>query len=87
MHTTDTVDIVLVLSGEITLELDDGVQVHLQAGDTVVQNGTRHAWRNTSAEPCTLAGAQIGAVRVTARPERASATNGGRRPASGGPSF
>jgi mannose-6-phosphate isomerase-like protein (cupin superfamily) len=63
MHTTDTVDVVLVLTGEVTLELDDGAQVQLRAGDTVVQNGTRHAWRNRSAEPCTLAGAQVGAVR------------------------
>ena len=64
MHTTDTVDVVLVVSGEVTLELDDGAEAHLRAGDTVVQNGTRHAWRNTSAEPCVLAGAQIGAVRL-----------------------
>jgi mannose-6-phosphate isomerase-like protein (cupin superfamily) len=64
MHTTDTVDLLLVLSGEVTLELDDGAEVHLRAGDTVVQNGTRHAWRNTSAEPCVLAGAQVGAVRL-----------------------
>jgi mannose-6-phosphate isomerase-like protein (cupin superfamily) len=64
MHTTDTVDVVLVLSGEVTLELDDGAEVQLRAGDTVVQHGTRHAWRNRSDGPCTLAGAQVGAVRT-----------------------
>ena len=46
MHTTDTIDFEVVLDGEVWLELDDGAEVHLQTGDTVVQNGTRHAWRN-----------------------------------------
>jgi hypothetical protein len=46
MHTTDTLDFEIVLEGEVWLELDDGAEVHLRAGDTVVQNGTRHAWRN-----------------------------------------
>ena len=55
MHTTDTIDFEVVLEGEIWLELDDGVTVHLKAGDTVVQNGTRHAWRNHGTETCRLA--------------------------------
>jgi len=55
MHRTASVDLILVLAGRISLELDDGALVHLQAGDTLVQNGTRHAWRNSSDEPCTLA--------------------------------
>ncbi len=46
MHTTATVDFEVVVEGEVWLELDDGVEVHLRVGDTVVQNGTRHAWRN-----------------------------------------
>jgi mannose-6-phosphate isomerase-like protein (cupin superfamily) len=45
MHTTDSVDYGIVLSGRIGLELDDGAIVELEAGDVVVQNGTRHAWR------------------------------------------
>jgi len=45
MHTTDTIDYGVVLSGRIVLELDDGASVELEAGDVVVQNGTRHAWR------------------------------------------
>jgi mannose-6-phosphate isomerase-like protein (cupin superfamily) len=63
MHTTDTVDLDIVLSGEIWLELDDGAEVQLRAGDCVVQNGTRHAWRNRSDRPCVIAVALIGAVR------------------------
>ena len=64
MHTTDTIDYVLVVSGEATLELDDGEQTVLQAGDVVVQNGTRHAWRNNGTEPCTFVGVAIGADRA-----------------------
>ncbi len=61
MHRTDTVDYVVVLSGEVSLELDDGQTVPLNAGDCVVQNGTRHAWRNTSSAPCLMAYALVGA--------------------------
>jgi quercetin dioxygenase-like cupin family protein len=63
MHTTDTVDFEYVISGEVWLELDDGVEVQLQAGDTVVQNGTRHAWHNKSSEPCHMVTILIGARR------------------------
>ncbi len=63
MHTTDTVDLDLVLSGEMDLELDDGAEVHLRPGDCVVQNGTRHAWRNRTSEPCTMLSILVGAQR------------------------
>jgi hypothetical protein len=63
MHTTDTVDYTVILSGEIWLELDHRRETHLTAGDTVIQNGTRHAWRNKSDQPCTMAVALIGADR------------------------
>lgn len=46
MHTTDTIDFDVVLSGEIWLELDDGAETRLLPGDTVVQIAGRHAWRN-----------------------------------------
>ena len=65
MHTTDTVDLDLVVSGEVWLELDDGEEVHLRAGDCVVQNGTRHAWRNRSSEPAVLFVALLGATRAS----------------------
>lgn len=63
MHTTNTIDFEYVISGEVWLELDDGKQIHLRAGDTVVQNGTRHAWRNKGAEPCRVVVCLIGAYR------------------------
>lgn len=64
MHTTDTVDMEVILSGEVVLELDDGAEVTLSAGDTVVQNGTRHAWHNRGDVPVVIAVGLIGAQRV-----------------------
>lgn len=61
MHTTATIDFEVVLTGEVTLELDDGATVHLRAGDTVVQNGTRHRWSNPGSAPATLAVFMCGA--------------------------
>jgi mannose-6-phosphate isomerase-like protein (cupin superfamily) len=63
MHTTDTVDFDVVISGEVYLELDDGAEVCLKPGDCVIQNGTRHAWHNRSAEKCVIAVAIVGAER------------------------
>ena len=60
MHRTPTVDLICVLSGEIWLELD-AEEVHLREGDCVVQNGTRHAWRNKGDRPCTMAVVLVGA--------------------------
>ena len=55
MHRTRTLDHGVVLSGEVVLELDDGVEVTLHAGDVLVQRGTIHKWINRAAEPCTVA--------------------------------
>jgi len=65
MHTTATIDFEVVLSGEVTLELDDGAVVHLQPGDTVVQNGTRHKWGNPGTVPATIAVFLVGAHHDT----------------------
>lgn len=48
MHTTATIDYGIILSGEMWLELDNGQSRLVKAGDIVIQNGTRHAWRNKS---------------------------------------
>ena len=61
MHTTDTIDFEVILAGSCMLELDDGAEVTLNVGDTVVQNGTRHRWKNPGTEPCHLAVFLIGA--------------------------
>ena len=54
MHKTNTVDYSVVYDGEMWLELDDGKTLHLNRGDVVVQNGTRHAWRNKGTKPVTM---------------------------------
>jgi quercetin dioxygenase-like cupin family protein len=54
MHRTRTLDYAVILSGEIDLLVDDA-EVHLKAGDVVIQQGTNHAWVNRGAEPCKIA--------------------------------
>lgn len=54
MHRTRSVDYALVLEGEIDMLLDDS-EVHLRAGDVLVQQGTDHAWVNRSGAPCRMA--------------------------------
>jgi mannose-6-phosphate isomerase-like protein (cupin superfamily) len=54
MQKTRTLDFAMVIEGEITLVLDTE-EVHLKAGDTVVQRGTNHAWSNRSDKPCVVA--------------------------------
>jgi mannose-6-phosphate isomerase-like protein (cupin superfamily) len=54
MHRTETIDYAIVLSGEITMVMDD-VDVELKAGDVLVQCGTNHAWSNRSKAPCVVA--------------------------------
>lgn len=56
MHRTDSVDFAIVLSGEIMMLMDDPKDdVHLKAGDVVIQRGTNHAWSNRFSEPCVIA--------------------------------
>ena len=55
MHTTPTVDFEVVVTGEVVLELDNGASMTLKPGDTIVQNGTRHRWRNEGTVPTTIA--------------------------------
>lgn len=63
MHRTETIDYVLILDGEVWVELDDGVETRLSTGDVLVQLGARHAWRNKSDRPVTVAVVMTGAQR------------------------
>lgn len=54
MHRTDSLDYTIVLSGEIYMMMDEEEYL-LKAGDTVVQQGTNHAWSNRGTEPCLIA--------------------------------
>jgi mannose-6-phosphate isomerase-like protein (cupin superfamily) len=44
-HASRSVDVIVMIEGRIWLELDDST-VELNAGDILIQNGTRHRWRN-----------------------------------------
>jgi mannose-6-phosphate isomerase-like protein (cupin superfamily) len=54
MHRTRTLDYAIILSGEIDMLLDEG-EVHLKAGDVLVQQATNHAWVNRGKAPCRVA--------------------------------
>jgi quercetin dioxygenase-like cupin family protein len=47
MHRTESIDYVIVLDGEIDMDMDNS-KVTLKAGDVMVQRGTNHAWANRS---------------------------------------
>jgi 4-carboxymuconolactone decarboxylase len=62
MHRTETLDYVIVLSGEI--DMDTGTKVvGLKAGDVVIQRGTDHAWINRGTEP-----ARVAFILIDAKP-------------------
>ena len=63
MHTTDSVDYGICVSGEVWLELDDGVEERITPGTVVVQRGTRHAWRNRGDTTATMIYVLIAAAR------------------------
>ena len=65
-HRTDSIDYAVVMTGEIDMELDDGVVVTLKAGDVLVQRGTIHNWVNKGTAPCVIAFTLIAAKPVTA---------------------
>ena len=62
MHRTETIDYLVVISGEMDMELESST-VHLTAGDVIVQRGTLHNWVNNGTEPCRIAAVLIDARR------------------------
>ena len=55
MHRTETIDYIIVLSGKIDMELDEGKVVTLGHGEVMIQRGTNHAWINRYSETCRMA--------------------------------
>lgn len=55
VHRTDSIDYIVVMSGEIDMELESGEEVHLKAGDVMVQRGTVHNWINRGTQTCVMA--------------------------------
>jgi mannose-6-phosphate isomerase-like protein (cupin superfamily) len=62
MHRTRSIDYAIVMEGEIDMLLDES-EVHLKAGDVLVQQGTNHAWVNRGEKPCVVAFILIDAER------------------------
>lgn len=58
MHETKTIDIVVILKGQIKLILEDGERI-LGPGDVVVQRGTNHAWEGVGDEPVLAIGVLV----------------------------
>jgi len=54
MHRTRTIDYAIIMQGEIDMLLDD-TEIHLKAGDVLIQQGTNHAWVNRGTQPCRIA--------------------------------
>jgi len=66
VHRTDSIDYIVVMSGEIDMELESGEEIHLKAGDVMVQRGTVHNWINRGTESCVMAVILIHAKPVQA---------------------
>ena len=54
MHATDTIDYLVILSGSVTLVLEEG-EVLCEPGDCVVDRGVMHGWHNKGRETCVAA--------------------------------
>jgi uncharacterized cupin superfamily protein len=53
MHKTNSIDYAIIMSGEIDMLVDDD-EVHLKAGDVIVQRGNNHAWANRGTNPYSI---------------------------------
>jgi hypothetical protein len=64
MHITDTVDLEMVVEGQIWLTLDSGEEKEIRTGECIIQNGTAHIWANRHQQDwCTILLVFIGAER------------------------
>jgi hypothetical protein len=62
MHTTRTIDCVVLLRGAVSLLLDEGDEIPVRPLDVVIQRGTNHYWVNRGSEPALLMGVLVDAV-------------------------
>ncbi len=61
-HATDTIDYIVILEGEVVLDLEAG-EVTLNKGDFVVDRGVNHCWRNRTDKDAVAA-----IITIPARP-------------------
>lgn len=67
MHRTVSLDYRVVVSGEVGLEVDDGVKEVLRAGDTLVIRGAKHKWANRGREWVKIVAVVVDAEKVVMR--------------------
>lgn len=65
-HRSDTIDIGVVVSGEVTVDGEDGTQATLRAGDVYIQNGGFHTWRETAGTDAHIVFVLVGVLRSSA---------------------
>src|SRR5579875_2323768 len=75
MHRSDSIDYAIVLEGAIVMQLDDGLEVTLNRGDTLVQRGTIHNWINRGTVPCVVAFVLLAAKPVEIAGKKLTAVN------------
>ncbi|TFY72855.1 hypothetical protein EVG20_g144 [Dentipellis fragilis] len=70
MHKTDSVDYNILIQGQVIHITEDGVEKLLtNPGDTVIQRGTMHAWKNPGEEWARWVSVIIDAIPVSAKPQ------------------
>ncbi len=86
LHATDTLDLMVVLEGEILLGTADGSETRIRAGETVVQRGTPHRWKVVGGGPCTYWVSMLRPAPGAPPPEPLAPRTGtyGRRVITGG---
>ena len=62
MHTTRTIDYVVLLRGNVSLLLDEGDEIPVRPLDVVIQRGTNHYWINRGSKPALLMGVLLDAA-------------------------
>ncbi|MBI1391685.1 MAG: cupin domain-containing protein [Alphaproteobacteria bacterium] len=62
MHKTDTLDVIILVKGEVDLLLDQGEPQSMKPGDVVIQRATNHAWVNRGSETALLVAVLINAA-------------------------
>ena len=60
MHATDTIDYVVVMQGSVVIVTETG-ETELHAGDTLIDRGVVHGWRNDGDTAALMAVVMVGA--------------------------
>ncbi|MBV9994473.1 MAG: cupin domain-containing protein [Caulobacteraceae bacterium] len=70
-HWHDSAEIVIMVSGELVVELEDGIRTPMRPGDVLLQPGVNHRWDNQSDQPAHVVYIVFGGRRVGGEPPAA----------------